>query len=48
MDYWTQNPEVLTQIGFEAKIFKFDLSTIIACFGAENQQKHGYRANPLL
>jgi hypothetical protein len=25
MDYWTQNPEVLTQIGFEAKIFKFDL-----------------------
>ncbi len=25
MDYWTQNPEVLTQIGFEAKIFKFNL-----------------------
>jgi hypothetical protein len=25
MNYWTQNPEVLTQIGFEAKIFKFDL-----------------------
>ena len=48
MDYWTQNPEVLTQIGFEAKFFKFDLSTIVACFGAENQQKHGYRANPLL
>jgi hypothetical protein len=45
MDYWTQNPEVLTQIGFEAKIFKFDLSTIIACFGAENHQKHGYRGN---
>jgi hypothetical protein len=21
MNYWTQNPEVLTQIGFEAKIF---------------------------
>ncbi len=35
MNYWTQNPEVLTQIGFEAKIFKFDLWTIIACFGAE-------------
>jgi hypothetical protein len=48
MNYWTQNPEVLTQIGFEAKIFKFDLWTIIACFGAENQQKHGYRGNPLL
>jgi hypothetical protein len=45
MDYWTQNAEVLTQIGFEAKIFKFDLSTIIACFGAENHQKHGYRGN---
>jgi len=25
MNYWTQNPEVLTPIGFEAKIFKFDL-----------------------
>jgi len=44
MDYWTQTPEVLTQIGFEAKFFKFDPSTIIACFGAENWQKHGYSA----
>ncbi|WP_374807900.1 hypothetical protein [Microcystis sp. BLCC-F209] len=48
MDYWTQNPEVLRQIGFEAKIFQFDFSAIIAYFGAENQQKHGYRGNPLL
>ena len=48
MDYWTQTPEVLTQIGFKAKFFKFDLSTIIACFEAENQQKHGYRGNRLL
>ncbi len=37
--------EVLTQIGFEAKFFKFDPSTIIACFRAENHQKHGYRGN---
>jgi hypothetical protein len=48
MDYWTQNPEVFTRIGFEAKTFKFDLWTVIACFGAENQQKHGYRGNRLL
>jgi hypothetical protein len=33
MDYWTQNPEVLTQIGFAAKIFKFGLYTIIAVSG---------------
>jgi hypothetical protein len=45
MDYCPQTPEILTQIGLEAKIVKFDLSTIIACFGAENQQKHGYRGN---
>jgi hypothetical protein len=44
--YWQiQTPEIFTQIGLEAKIFKFDPSTIIACFGAENQQKHGYRGN---
>jgi hypothetical protein len=32
-----------TQIGLESKFFQFALSTIIACFGAENRQKHGYR-----
>ena len=43
MPHWGQTPEVLTQIGFEAKIFQFDPSTIIASFGVKNQQKHRYR-----
>jgi hypothetical protein len=29
MDYWTQNPEVLTLIGFEAKFFKKGLARAV-------------------